>query len=176
MWNTSFYIIIGFLTRNQSTRPLAFKSVAVLTPSVMADYIVFLPGWMEEGLLLGPVLISFTESCKMLKKTTKDCFSRNSPQSLAVNTNKGKCNWLEWIKNVLNGPNNPTFQNVFFAFCNFPFISRASLSLSACFSSSWVIFVLERCSWAIYYIWVRFPRMGEMSNMWHFFLIFEALL
>ena len=26
------------------------------------------------------------------------------------------------------------------------------------------------------HIWVRFPRTGKMSNMWHFFLIFEALL
>ena len=71
MWNTSFYIIISFLTRNQSTRPLVFESFAVVPPSVMADNIVFIPGWMEEGLLLGPVLISFTESCKMLKNCLK---------------------------------------------------------------------------------------------------------
>ena len=25
-------------------------------------------------------------------------------------------------------------------------------------------------------IWVRFPRTGKMSNMWHFFLVFDALL
>ena len=26
------------------------------------------------------------------------------------------------------------------------------------------------------HIWVRFPRTGKMSNMWHFFFIFDALL
>ena len=109
----------------------------MLPPSAMGDIIVIVPGWMEEGLLLGPVLISFTESCKMLKivfktmKNAKDCFSLNSPQSLAVNKNKGKCNWLGWIKRVLNGSNNPTFQNVFFLlFATFPsFPALPSLAL-----------------------------------------------
>ena len=39
---------------------------------------------------------------------------------------------------------------------------------------------LDICTTIVAYyatgIWVRFPRTGKMSNMWHFFLIFDALL
>ena len=52
-------------------------------------------------------------------------------------------------------------------------------------SSEWLIYICDGTArnnkgtavWpGLEPIWVRFPRTGKMSNMWHFFFIFDALL